>query len=668
MARKGLWDLVFDPSGDAGVGPIGVMLAREFKKGSPQPAAYKGGFAAAEADDVETIQTVPIEQHDFSGGALYSRRMIDNGYAYMAPGYARSGRGVTPPGEVTTVTLPTPATALGAITDSYELGGDLYFLAGRYVLVCANGTATTLTVAQDLGVGFTADGCDVFNGAAYIGGTGGNIWKMTSAGVFSQSADVAARKAAVVTWLIPSEGVMLARIVMCNTALTGIMYTGGDPMSRANFTPNPSFIPVGDSSYLITGLVAAPNHFYIPKEDGLYDLNTRGETPNMAPFLRRTGISSRNGAASIYVDGYVHLGHVNGAHRLNVSRPGRQYVGDWTLPPVGVVNETPVVGPVTAWALDQGWLVAAVYNTSTGTSYIGAGRSRGEPGIPEGPGSMLWHFAEQVVTGEVTHLRQTIASDRPRLWVGSRDGADTVLSYQHLPNATNPTGEDINTTDFRFGTSMVIYTTPYDWNLNDTLKVLRLIGLRGDNLGVTAGIAVSANAEGGAYTTLATARTSPRTRITPRSPLTEGYEIGLKLEGSGLSTLPPVLRSIKLDAELQNEQFDRRTYEIRVGPQQPTLGGGEDKRNHAVVWRDITQLHREGVMEMTDQDGSTLNVRVHPIRNYTAVEDTAVSNSYTRAGLLSVTVLDVLAGAGLSSGAVWGDGSEWGSGSVWGAA
>ncbi len=161
------------------------------------------------------------------------------------------------------------------------------------------------------------------------------------------------------------------------------------------------------------------------------------------------------------------------------------------------------------------------------------------------------------------------------------------------------------------------------------------------------------------------ARTSPRTRISPQAPLTEGYEIGIKLEGSGLSTLPPVLRSFKLDAELLDEQFDRRVYSIKVGQGQPTHGG-EDKRNAATVWQAVTRLHRDGVMALRDQEGSLLNIRAHPVRGYAAVEDSTVSGSFTRSGLLPVTVLEIVSGSGIGDGALWGDGTLWGSGAFWG--
>lgn len=661
MARKGLYDLTFFP-GTAN--ELGIMLNREFKGGSSLPARYKGGYTPTEIDDTDTIQTVPLTQDDFSGGALYSKTVIKNGYAYMAPGYARSPRGVTPPGEVTTTTLPALSPTIGNITDSYEIGGDLYFMAGRYALVSANSNSNTLTVAQDLGTGFVADGAALFNGSAYIGGSGGNIWKCTSSGVFTQSADVSHRKAGTVTWLVPSEGAMLPRLVMADSTLKGIRYTGGDPMVLANWTPNPSFISIGDSTYEIGCIVTAPNHFYIGKRDGLYDLNTRGETPCLTPYWQQTAISSRNAATGFYHAGYVHLAHAQGSDRINVTRLQRQHTGDWTLPPYGVVNETPVVGPVVSYALDQGWLMTAVYNVRTDTTYIGAGRNRGEPGVPDGPGAMLWHFAEQVVDGVVTHMTVRIVDDQARLWVASQRGPDRFLTWQYLPAATNPVGERSNTA-FRFGTAMTIYTTPFDWQQPDTLKVLRLMGIRAEGLGVAANIAVSANAEGGAYTAMGTASTSPRTRITPRQPLTQGYEIGLRLDGTGGATTPPVLRAVKLDAELQNEQFDRRMYQIRVGRQQMTHGG-VDTRNSAVVWEDIAELHRSGVVEMRDSEGSLLTVRAHPIREYNAVEDD-VAGRFTRSGTLPITVLEIQSGASVGTGATWGDGTLWGEGNIYGA-
>jgi hypothetical protein len=641
---SGLADLVFDPNGTLHIGPLAVMLDRKLSRDGKEtlPAVVPGVYSPTEADDANTIATVPAIQRDFSGGALYSTRIIENGYGYAAPGYLRAARAATPPGARTTLTLPAPSPALGNITDSWEINGDLYFNAGRYALIVDGGSATAATVAQDLGGGFVADGAALFNGAAYIGGS--------------------------VTWQIPSEGSMLPRLVMGNSALTGIRYTGGDPMSLVNWTPNPSSIPVGDSTALITSIVAAPSHVYFEKEDGgLYDLNSRGETPCLTPDIARSIVSAYNGAASIYHDNFVHAGHATGAVMVDVSQAQRRYGMSWSLPAFGVTNRTPVVGPVVAWALDQGWLVAAVYNQTTDTTYIGAGMRRGKPGVPDGPGPILWHFAEMVVDGRVTHLRTTVVGGAPRLWVASRVGPNIVLEWQYLPDAADPLASLANGTSFRFGDRLVLYTTPFDWGDPDAIKILRVIGLRTQRLGGSASVAVSANAEGGSFTLQDTATTSPRARISPRAPLTQGYEIGMLLVAEGTALNPPVIEAIKVDAEVQTEQFDRRYYPIRVGKHQDLRGGVKDQRNASTVWASVADLHTIGVMEMRDNiQKATLNVRVHPVQQYEAVEDTRI-DAYTYSGVLPITILELLE-AGATGGNLWGGGSIWGDGSVWGAA
>jgi hypothetical protein len=630
------------------------------------PAEVEGSFGPAEVDDANTVITVPAIQDDFSGGALYSKRVIKNGYAYTAPGFARAARGVTPPGQKTSVTLPSPSPSLGAITDSFVLGNHLYFLAGRYALKLDSGTGSP-TIDQDLGVGFSADGAAVFNGDAYVGGTGGNIWKLSSLGVWSQSADVTHSKAAVITWLIPTEGEMRARLVMGNSALTGIRYTGGDPMSLANWTPNPTSISVGDSSYPITSIIGGPNHVWIPKEDGFYDLNSRGETTNLTPDLARGVISDENGAHGIYHNNFVHLSHLFGSHRIDVSQSRRQYGAVWTLSPFGATNETPIIGPVTAYAIDQGWILAPVYNESLGFSYLMAGRNRGEPGVPDGPGAMLWHGAEAVISGRITCLAVTAPNGVPRVWMASRQGASTRLAWQYLPSAVNPMAELVSDTGFRFGSDLLLYTTAFDWGDPDAKKVLRVIGLRADGLGASVSIAVSANAEGGDFTVQTeSAQTSPRTRISPRAPLTEGHEIGILLVGDGTGTSPPVVRALKLDAEMINEQFDRRYYPIVVAKGQDLRGSTPDNRNHQELWNSVTNLHIEGVLEMQDRiQDQVLNVRVHPIPKYKAREDQIIGG-YVYEALLGVTVLEILEGSAIA-GVQWGSGVQWGQdGLKWG--
>jgi hypothetical protein len=679
----GLYDLLFiKPDGTR----VGVMLSRPVVKGPDQkprlgPALFQGGYAAAELGGVhnyagaattqppfESAQSVPIVQSDFSGGALYSKRQIPNGYAVTLPGYVRGGRAVTSPGAVTSVALSGLGVTLGTVVENniFELGGNLYVLAGQYALKLAGGVSDPV-VDKDLGASFSADGAALFNGAAYVGGSGGNIWKQTSGGVWSQSADVSHRKAGVVTWLIPTSNTMQARLVMANSSLTGIRYTGGDPMALGNWTPNPSSIPVGDSSFPIAGIAAAPNHVYIPKQDGLYDLNSRSETTNLLTEWKHSAITSDNGACSIYRDGYIYLGHALGADRYNAKAQQRQNLSTWIFPPFGVVNETVVQGPISAWAFDQGWLLGWAYNATLNTSYLGSFRARGEPGVPDGPGAGIWNFAEDVVVGRVTCSYATIVSGQPRLWTAARNGPTTTLQWQYLPNALNPLAELESDTGFRFGRTFDLRTSQYDWEDPDAIKTLRLIPIRADRLGSGVQITVLANAEGGDYTFQDIARTSPRSRIRPHAPLTSGHELALRLLGDGTPTNPPVLRAIKLDGEVQTEQFDRRTYPVRAGKQQLLRDGTEDRRNAARVWEDLAALHtEEDPVTVHDQEGSTLNARVHPITSYKATEDEANSGRYTREGIVSFTVLDIVSGASVGSGGVWGSGVKWGSGIVYG--
>ncbi len=635
---------------------IGVMLDRAERGDARLPAQIEGGFGPAEADDQLVSDDVPVMHDDFSGGAFYSKRLLKTGYAYAEGAYCRDPRVVLPAGAVTE--LPLPAGTV-EISGSFEQDGHLYLLAGALAVRLGSGTDLPVN-AQYLGAGFVADGAAAFNGATYVGGSGGNLWRLQG-GVWTQSASAARRKAATVSWVIPSEGsgISAERLIMATSDLRNIRYVAGDPLIDANWGP---VIRVGSSSHPITSLVSAPRHAYICKTDGLYDLNSRGETPHLTPGLRHAAIAPSNGAVSLYWGGFVYFTHVSGLYRVWVGDPVVQYQPGWCQPGWGLPNETPIHGACTALAIDQGWIIASVYNGTN--SYQGAGVDRREVGI-EGIGPLLWHFAEVALPGErITHMRVTAPGSQPRLWIATMYGGQARLRWVSLPKAATPLEDFLASGQHRFQQRWTLYPSVHDWGDADAEKIIKQLGVVTENLGTGVTMDVAANADGGAWTSQGTIRTSPRARLVPRAPLSKGQQIGLRIIGNGTALIPAVLRSAKVRAEVNVELFERRRYPIRVQRGQKTRNGATDRRNPARVWQQIVDFQRAGPIDMVDEQGNQLTIRVRGGMPFKQVEDKE-SGDWTYIAALDVTVLDIVAMGGVGRTFKWNDGTKWNSSAVW---
>lgn len=607
--------------------------------------AVQGGYGPADAGQpVDGSRGVPITLGDFSSGMGASQAGDgDQGlYSYGTNVCTRWPRVVMPAGLATEISV----TVSGAteITSSVEQDGHLYLLAGRYALKIANGTAsaTISTADQDLGAAFLSADAVNFDGNAYVGGTGGFIWKLATGGTWSQSADTKLKHLATVYWEHAANGAggfdtvgserLVGTDVLSVTSPTTFRHVpaGSDPKVLANYS---SAIKVGDTSFPITSIAAANRHVWFCTQGGVADVMANGYSPILNPYFKQQ-FDVLNGAVSMYLGGLLFVSHVQGLDRVDVSG-NRMDAPDWVMPGAGRANETPIYGRVSAMTTEAGWVVASVYNGTD--SYVVYGRE-------SGPRGMDWHGAELVVTGErVSHLRVASkspgGSSQPCIWVCSVTGAGAVkLRWLSIPKAASPLQELLNnlsaagvyTGTHRWATSWSLTLSDLTWGDERLRKILTGYFARADRLTSATYLKVFARKEAGAYAqqgsgdpSLAIMRRSPRSELlsveTGIDRTTQGHTIGLRLDGVGTSTTPAVLREFTARALLRPELLDTRHYRILLGAAQSQRNTTTFPGDPARTYARLVALQTREPLDLKDEMGVTRKVTVNPGIQYREV-------------------------------------------------
>lgn len=614
------YDLVF--THDA-LPSVGVMLYRgQDKPGATKAAEVPSSWNVGDATQQIIQRDVPKLQADFGGGAGYAKPVpgITTGYSYGTsdniaggPGiWCRTPRVVMNAGAVTAVAL--PGTATQFITKIIRFDGDLYLLCGRYVFKIPNGNGVP-ALEKDLGVGFVASGATEFNGDLYVGGSGGNIWKLdASGGTWTQSVDVVRSLPVTVYWVV--GGVGLFEMVAQSAAGT-FSYCSGNPMLLANWS---SDIAVGSSANSITQIVAGPRHVYFLTPRGVFDVDSRGYSPNLTPYWDRLYDLNSSTEVGLIHDGYLYASHSEILDRVSITNliEGNE-TPDQCTPGADAPNLTPVQGIIVALCPGVGgWINAWIYNPRTGYSYLAAGKQRASlyastsfTGSAQGPGPLLWHFSEWDRVGPVTAcLVDTAADGVTRLWAASWTGAAPSLEWQSQPPSGNPYADWLNAGTHTFGARGTLYMTENDWDDDAALKITRRHDIRSENLAPGRSILLEASADRAAWSTQGTAQSSPRASFQPTA-ATEGYILGRRLTLASTSTQPAILYSVKTRASVIPDLFRTLDLTIAFGHGVP-LRKGTDLRDPVETLQLIEAMQAAGVVTFTDQFGNSYDAEVEP--------------------------------------------------------
>ena len=666
------------------------LAGRDFSLYATSPASRNGGTPGAAGDQESGIVQLTGEPLDLSEeplvldtfhlGALYSWRLLGGTYAYAINADARFPRLVLPGPLMTSVAL-TGATDHARTAADYN--GDLFVGAGRYLYRLAGGTAAP-TQDQDLGAGANAWDFETFLGNLYLGTSLGStsqsapglLWQRTGGGAWTNTAGLN-RKSLATAWYVTTGtlGSSGAFQLIGQDGISSIRNVATAPLVAGNWGAS---IPIGDTTYGINRLIGDQVHVYVAKTNGLHDVDgMTGYAPNLMPFFAHT-LDDENGIAGHSSGGFIYTSHVSGLFRMDVSGAAAARIVTVT-PGHGLPNETPIRGKITASTSYGAWQIVAVYNgTDTyimwgrdimqgdaGVSPLGYGYGYGPSPTAIGPSPMLWHGGLTVLPGQRCYcLFVSGLTSPPRLWVGAAaPGGPYTVQWCVLPRTENP----LQDSEYRFSASWQLFSLGNDWGHPATPKQLLEVDVEADNLGGPTQLAVNVNAEGGSWSQFGVANTSPAAQlVAPQAFI--GRRIGLRLDGTGTTTVPAVIRVLMPRAQIRPAVREVRTYQLLMGEGGQDRFGGRDITRAIEEYRFLLGLQTGDITPFRDEFGESYRVLVLPPVERQLVYLRGESGRDANPSLVATLKVKMLSGPGQLNTApwYWDDGTTWDSGKIWG--
>jgi hypothetical protein len=558
---------------------IGFNLAQDTGSGRSQAAVSEFAATPGRAEQVVANADVTRTIDNLDAGMGYSRRLesVPNGYAYAMPGYTRApGAIFMPAGKLREATMPpgwgmSPGWGLGQTGCSARFDGKIFVGAGP-TIVEFNADGTSATTVFTGGAGFVASEMVVFNNRLYVaGGIGGLAYRTAGGGWTGPSLTVQCGGLATASWRplgIPTQ--VMASIFWDSTennwsSLRWCPITA-DPMTLASWSA--PITVSADRRYQMGPIVAAPRWLLVYSRDGVYEIDELGTRAyNIAPWLAENQDLS-NGLWGMHLGTGAYYAHSSGLAYVETSGE-TQYRPEWAQPGWGLPFEGPIRGLPTAGTLHAGWGLVGLGAGIGGTpeeqiTYLCAGRRIGTPPGGIGP-THLWHGAEAVVTGAVTHMRtytNAVRDGWPELLLLShRAPGPTEIDrcyWQSLSKIGNPLQELIWGGQFDPADQSSLFLPTDAWNRPSAVKQLLQIDLMAERLNLGADVLkVWAAVDGAEYVEQGTADEYRYTSLRP-SPALEGRYITTKVEMTG----HPVLRSMELRAAMGIQLREARTYQL----------------------------------------------------------------------------------------------------------
>jgi hypothetical protein len=601
---RGKFDIVLD-GGDL---LMGFSLAREVDK----PAVVPGELAPARLDEQVRNADLPRVVDNLDAGMGYSRRLerVPNGYAYAFPGYTRAPGGIfCQAGKLTEITLPAgwPRAAITCSERFRTPAGTFVYLGteGPHILVLSD-DGLTATIARTFTTpGWATGSMVVFNNRLYCGSGVGLGYLDGADGTWHEVSTVIKPYLAAQSWRplgVPTEVIVGISQELNYNTIRWCPITA-DPMVDANWGAPVRVGAAGssDARYQAKKLVAAPQHVYVLRPDGVYDMDELGaRTFNIAPWIAE-GVDHFNGGWGLHMGDGLYYAHAQGL--AFVPTTGETiYRPEWADPGFGLPYEGPVRGLVAAGTLFSGWGLLGQWAPSLPESYVVAGRR-----MPSGTGSEathVWHGAEAVVPGRITHMRvwtQGWALGQPRLLITTTDGgtpAPTVRAYwQSQPKSGTPIQELLWGGGFQPADAASLFLPADPYERPSAVKTMLQFELVTENMDLGSDLvkvyassdtmpdwALQGTADAGTYAAFAPLE------------LTEGRYIKTRIDLVG----SPILRSADLRAALGIELREARTYRVVLGYDNGlgTPAGGRELRDPEQRLADLrTMLGRVVTLE-----------------------------------------------------------------------
>jgi len=513
-------------------------------------------------------------------------------------------------------------TSAGSFSNDYSLGaGTQYF---RGLCPFDNGSGTQVLFASSS------------NSSTLAAGTTGYMHKLQG-GAWTQSAVMSGRNSLKKVFWVDQEGIGAWRLVAIDGPGT-IAYTvpDADPMDPADWVEG---VKISSATGLYT-LAAARSHIFAAGGDGLFDIDGLGNAPNLTTYMEQQ-VHPYQGVAAQYHDGYVYVSTGYGLDRVRVEENGVLQENPGTCSPTwGTRAEHQYGGHVSAMAVDQGWLVAAVYNDATARAAIWYGRDRQIVGV-DTPNPLVWHGPE-IFGSEDYLVTAMLPSDvgftaGRKLWIAASPynvPGPAWLGYVSIPVAGAPIDDLIGGGIHRFATGSGSGT----WNATSRLhlldegfgdrvskKILHKHGFetRGP-LSSTTKLTFETRADAApgstTWTTSDDVTTSPQQEITPAT-VVSGNRIGRRISfvsPSGTATPPivGVLDAVRTTAWLVQPDVTVRVLEVEYGDGVANRENGYQESEAVdpdTITQDLIDLTRAAPTTIRDRQGKRYTARFEQV-------------------------------------------------------
>lgn len=581
------------------------------------------GFTGGGGTGAAAVATV-------NAGEITAITVTESGYGYTSAPTVTITGGSGSDGDAT-VTI--ADLVLGSVSDSFEQGGSLFFLMGRYCIKINNGTdaGPIVTYEKDFGPGVTAYDAEYFIGNVYVG-TSDVLWGRDIGGNWSNidpdtsiKTTVRVDKLTTVYWeandpLTANSFVGRDRLVgrvSTNSKQIVHMSAPNDPLRDAAWTTGGGEITINKGTYPINSLVASNQHVWIGTSGGLADLNAVGYSPVLNPYFGAMRDDTRNGSAALYWNGIVFINHVQGLAAVPVGDASRHDTDGFVEYGHGYSNESPIYGQCSALGIEGSWPIASFYNgTDSWICY-------GELASQSSRTPIIWH-PEHVLRGfQVTHLKATSpATGQPRLWFGGTSG---TLWWASLPRAATPlqeylqnlSGAGVYTGTHAWETRWLVVMSAVDLGDKASRKIALRYDAQADYLGTARYLRVFARAEHGPWVQQGSGAdpvlaTSPRSSLLPTNPLVTGHNIQIRIDGAGGATTPAVLRQFKARFEQVQETRETVAYIAVLASALSTGNTAVSQRDVLADFRALKALQTSAPVQFRDEDDESKLVRVNP--------------------------------------------------------
>lgn len=568
--------------------------------------SFQEQLSASNADSPVADWLEPVVHQSWVGGF---------GIDYNeAPGiYTRTDGYAVPAGAVTQVAVPAGGTNTPIVAFA-EYGGDLWAAeegngtTGGRVLRLTGGTGASFANSTlALGAGeILRDLCVADNGAGTVvlfasstdtGGLTGRLhrwdgaaWTSSAVGAYGANGRNKMKR---VFWTT-NDGVGAWRIVVISGPGT-IAYTlpNADPLQNSA-TSWVEGVKIATDTH-IDSLAAARTHVWVSSKSNLHDLTANGDSPELLGYEDRTPDGLPFPVQ--YMDSHVYRAGAGTLNRIRVDgAPTLEEYPGQCAPGWGTAHESEWRGYPTAFTVDQGYLITAVWNPTTGRTGIFWGKPKESfapgalsPAAERSPNPLIWYGPEAFSEGvqRVTAMMPSmLVSGERRLWIASLNTSSApIIVYQSLFVAGAPVPDLISGGTHRFSPGQgglwnptcSLRSMPLDWSDLNSPKFVHQVSVKTRGADVASSTRLSTIGLGAdrpigttGYTVIGSATVDPATVLDPGVSVVAGYRIDYQVEWispSGTATPPKValLDALRITAWRVIPSFPVLTVTVEYG-------------------------------------------------------------------------------------------------------